>query len=411
MMLGLVGSLVQARYIGPEDMGVFRTFGIIAGYLTFLHMGVFDGLQREIPLQLGRGNQGKAEQAASACLTWILFVSLVCGSVFIGLALRAACHREWMQFWGWLAYTPMIVSSFYGIYLGTTFRTGQQFVTLSKITVVQAVAGTLILPLMPFLGYYGACLRTAVNSIANVFLLHHWRPMRISPRLDWPSFRDVIRIGLPLSGAGYIATSLWISMEGTFVLHWFGIKILGLYSMAVFVRSVLSQLAQNLNQVMNVKIYGQYGRSGQVADCVRLILKPVAFAFMASLPLIIAGWLAMPWAVNLLIPKYGAAIPMMRVTLLALPISLLSLPTTILWATGRRFDCFASVILGFATFVVLCGLLHKMHVGNLSVLIASVLGQTINVLVSYMLILNLFLRQRKNLDVRNPIRANICSVR
>jgi O-antigen/teichoic acid export membrane protein len=219
--------------------------------------------------------------------------------------------------------------------------------------------------------------------------------MNLRPRLDWTSFRDVIRIGLPLSGAGYVATSLWFSLEGTFVLEWFGIKILGLYSMAIFVRTVVVQLAQNMNQVMNVKIYEQYGRSGQVADCVRLIFKPTALALLASLPLIFVGWFELPWAVNLLIPKYVGAIPMMRVMLLAMPITFLSLPATILWATGRRIDCFASVIAGFVAFAGLSCLLYALNVGALSVLIASILGQALNVLVSYMLILRLVRQERR----------------
>lgn len=395
MVLGVFGSLVQARYIGPEDMGVFRTFGIVAGYLTFLHLGVFDGLQREIPLQLGRGNRTKAEQAASACLAWIMFISLACGTIFLGMALRAAYYGEWKQVGGWLAYTSVIVATFYGGYLGTTFRTGQQFITLSKTSVISAIAGTLVLPLLPMLGYFGACLRTAVSSISSLFVLHRWRPMRVRPRFDWSSFREVIRIGLPLSGAGYIATSLWVSLEGTFVLAWFGIKVLGLYSMAVFVRTVVAQLAQNMNQVMNVKIYEQYGRSGRVEDCARLILKPTAFAFLASLPLILAGWFALPWAVSLLIPKYLGAISMMRVMLLAMPIMFLSLPVTILWATGRRIDCFTSVIAGFMAFVGLSFLFDRLNVGVLSVLIASILGQAINVLVSYLLILKVVHQQRQ----------------
>ena len=181
MGLGVVGSFVQARYIGPEDMGVFRTFGIAAGYLTFLQIGVFDGLQREIPLQLGRGEQAKAERAAAACLAWILFVSIACGAIFLALAVRAAMHREWMQFWGWLAYIPVIIATFYGGYLGTTFRTGQQFIRLSKTSVIQAIVGSLILPLMPLMGYFGACLRTAVTSLSGLLLLHRWRPMRVAP--------------------------------------------------------------------------------------------------------------------------------------------------------------------------------------------------------------------------------------
>lgn len=70
-VIGAVGSVVQVRYVVPEDMGILRTFAILVGYLTFLHLGVFDGLQREIPYQLGRGNGTKAEEAASACLVWI----------------------------------------------------------------------------------------------------------------------------------------------------------------------------------------------------------------------------------------------------------------------------------------------------------------------------------------------------
>lgn len=394
MLLGVFGSFVQARYIGPEQMGVFRTFGIAAGYLTFLHMGVFDGLHREIPLQLGRGNQAKAEQASSASLAWIMFISLTCGTIFLGLALRAAYYREWMQFWGWLAYVPVILMTFYGGYLSTTFRTGQQFITLSKIGIIQAIAGTLVLPLFPILGYFGACLRTAVSSATNLLFLHRWRPMRVRPRLDWPSFREVIRIGLPLSGIGYVYTSLWISLEGTFVLKWFGIKALGLYSVAIFVRTVVVQLAQNMNQVMNVKIYEQYGRSGQVRDCIHLIYKPLAFAFLASLPLIAVGWFVLPWVMNPLIPKYVGAISMMQVMLLMMPITFLSLPITILWAMGRLINCFAGVIVGFVSFAGLSFLLYRMNVGVISVIIASTLGQAINILVSYMLILRLVLQEK-----------------
>ncbi len=376
-------------------MGVFRTFGLVAGYLAFLHLGVFDGLQREIPLQLGRGNQAKAEQAASACLVWIMLVSLACGTVFLGLALRAAYSRDWMHFWGWLAYAPVIVSTFYGGYLGTTFRTGQQFIRLSKISVIQAVAGTMLLPLFPILGYYGACLRSGVSSVTNMFFLHRWQPMRVSPRINWSDFREVIRIGLPLSGAGYIYTSLWVSLEGSFVLKWFGIKMLGLYSMAVFVRTVVTQLAQNMNQVMNVRIYEQYGRSGRVEDCVRLIFRPTVFAVLASLPMIILGFFALPWAVKFLIPNYTESITLMRIMLLGMPIMFLTLPVTILWATGRRVDCFLSIIMGFLAFGGLSLIFHYLKFGILSILIASMLGQMINVLVSYGLIWRLILQEKK----------------
>lgn len=396
MLIGVAGSLVQARYIGPKDMGEFRTFGIVAGYLTFLHLGVFDGLQREIPLQLGRGYREKAERAASACLAWIMFISAASALIFLLLAIRAACLGQWMNFGGWIAHLPFIIATFYGGYLGTTYRSGQEFIALSKTNVIQAVAGALVLPFLPMIGYYGACLRTAVTAITNLFFLHRWRPMKVQPHLDWVGFREVVHIGLPLSGVGYIYTSLWSSLEGTLVLMWFGTEVLGLYSVALFVRGVVAILAQNINQVINVRIYAQYGSSGRVRDCLNLIYKPMAFAFLMSLPLVLVGWLSMPWAVSMLIPKYVGAIPIMRVVLVVMPITFLSLLVTIIWATGRWILCFKGVTAGFVTFVGLSYVSCRLNMDVLSIPIASMLGQMVNVIVSYILILRLVRQEKKN---------------
>jgi O-antigen/teichoic acid export membrane protein len=397
MLLGVVGSLVQARYVAPEDMGIFRTFSLLAGYLTFLHLGVFDGLQREIPLQIGRGSPANAERAASACLAWITFISIASVALFVALALRAAYYQEWMNFWGWLAYAPMIAMTFYGGYLGTTFRTGKQFVTLSYATVTQAIVGTLVLPLLPIMGYYGVCLRTASASITNLLLLHRWRPMKVRPRLDWRSFREVVRIGLPLTGTGYLSTALWVSVEGTLVLDWFGLRVLGLFSVAIFVRTMVVQVAANANQVVTVKAIEHYGRTNRFEDCVKLILKPMAFAITAAIPLIVAGWFVLPCAIRVLIPQYAEATFMAQLMLLVLPLVFGQLIRAIFRAAGRWIDCAISDSVGFPTFVGCSYLLYRLHFGAVSVVLGSLTGMLISLLVSCGLLRLLILRERAGL--------------
>jgi len=397
MLLGLIGSLVQARYVGPSDLGVFRTFSIVAGYLSFLEIGVFSGLQREIPLQIGRGNHAKAEQAASACLVWIIFASLISGSIFLGLAIRAALYGEWMQFWGWLAFAPGIVASLYGGYLSTTFRTGQQFIVLSKTKVLQTVAGTLILPLFPIMGYYGACLRTAVTATTNIIFLHRWRPLRVPPRRDWLGFWKVIRIGLPLSGIGYFYTSLWISVEGTLVLSWFGTKSLGLYSIAVLVRSIAGQLVQSVSQVVNVKICGLYGSSNSAKGALHRIVAPVVLMALISLPLIAVGWFIIPWAVRVLIPRYVESTFLMQIFLVMMPVAILKIPTSVLWVAVKLTDCFASVVMGFAAFVVMAYCSYRTGFGLPGVAVSFVVGQIIYLLAAWIFTLRLISCEKENL--------------
>ena len=158
---------------------------------------------------------------------------------------------------------------------------------------------------------------------------------------------------------------------------------------------MVTQLAQNMNQVMNVKIYEQYGRSNSVSECVRLVRKPTTMAFLASLPLVMVAWFAIPWTVDLFIPKYVDAAPMMQWIMLTMPLTLLSLPATILWANGRGIYYFAPAIIGFMTFVGFTYLLHQLSIGVTSVIIASMLGNLMYSLLSYALILLLVLKEKQ----------------
>lgn len=379
----IVGSLVQARYIGPEDMGVFRTFSILAGYLTFLHLGVFDGLQREIPLQNGRGKREDADKAASACLSWIAMVCVGCALLFLCLATLAASHRDWMRLWGWLAYIPIVIAIFYGGYLATTYRTGQHFVRLTRANVLQSLVGLLALPIVALLGYFGVCFRNGLAACAQVLLLHIYRPMKVRPSLDWGSFSRVIRVGLPLSAVGYISTSLWLSVEGSMVLSWYGTRAMGLYSVAVLLRSIGSQLAANMNQVITVRIIEQYGRFARMTDCLHLVVKPTVYAFVASIPLVAVAWCLMPWAVRTFIPRYLDATLMVQIMLAMVSLTVLQLPIAMLWASARIRDCFMAAAVGFLAFLAsaYCG--RALGLGVTSVVAGSVFGNMTMSLVSY----------------------------
>ena len=173
------GTLVQARFVGPEVMGVFQTFAMIMGYLAFLHMGVFDGLQRELPLRLGRGDQEGAERASAACLFWIVLASAACSVGFMALAVLATARGDWISVGGWLCSIVVVTSTLYGGYLIATYRTTHHFVRLSTINMVKGVVSTLALAPLPWLLYYGVCLRSAVGPIVHTFVLHRERPMPV----------------------------------------------------------------------------------------------------------------------------------------------------------------------------------------------------------------------------------------
>ncbi len=384
-VLTVFGSIIQARFVGPEEMGIFRTFSLVVGYLSFLHLGTIDGLQRQLPYLIGSGNRSRAERAASASLAWTLLASTVCAAAFLGLALWEALHCRWMGCCGWLAHAPVVLLSLYGMGLGTTYRTSGDFARLSVTNVGQATLGVLLLPVLPWLSYYGVCLRTSLVAAFHVVLLQRFRPLRMRLRLRFRDLWSVLKIGLPLSLVGYVATSFWLSVEGSIVLRYFGTEALGLFSVVVMFRFTTCQLVQNVNQFYMPKIAEQFGRSGRTADCLRLATKPMLLAGLATLPMIALGWLLVSPAVSLAIPKYVAAIPAMQWSLPMMLVLVFNLPLYVLNASGRCLEYGLSVAAGLLCFCVAAAVAARGG-GLVGIVLASTFGHVVQTVAAYALI-------------------------
>lgn len=70
-------GLVVLRWVGPEDMGLWNTVGIISPYIAFLQLGIFVALNRELPFLLGKGEKNQAMNAVITAANHANRVSLL----------------------------------------------------------------------------------------------------------------------------------------------------------------------------------------------------------------------------------------------------------------------------------------------------------------------------------------------
>ena len=159
-LLGIVGSVVQARFVSPSDLGYFRGFSILTEYAVFLHLGIFVSIQRSYPLSIGRGDTKKAQAIAEVSQAWVLTVSFVAGSVFAALALISLYAGNWRAAVGFFVQVVSISSFFYGSFLSATYRSGHHFMAVAKASVIANVAGIITLPLFAFWPYVALAVRT-----------------------------------------------------------------------------------------------------------------------------------------------------------------------------------------------------------------------------------------------------------
>ena len=79
-VFSFVRGIIVARFLGPTNFGFWKAVELIQQYHQFSTLGTQNGMSRDIPLYIGKGEEKKAEQiknlAFSQMFTLPLLVSL-----------------------------------------------------------------------------------------------------------------------------------------------------------------------------------------------------------------------------------------------------------------------------------------------------------------------------------------------
>lgn len=382
-VIGIVGTLVQARFVGPDDLGYLRQFGIVTGYAFFLHLGLWHALQRRYPLYIGQGRKSEALAVAEICQSWNVFVSLFASAIFTALAVGALAFGNWRAALAWLVQAVAMASNFYGGYLGATYRSSHDFQTAAKSSIISSVTSLICLPLFPFWPYVALVLRSSLGSLTSLFYLHVRRPLRLPWRFEWREWYHLLKEGLPLFTASYGVGVGWSAVEASLVLSWVGARSLGLWSASVMMLEMAKIIPQAMLAIYAPRLTEHYGRSASVRECLGICRKPMLVGGAGMVALAVMMCAAVPIAVTWLTPKYVEAIPTMCLMMLYLPAIMLELPLTLLIAMGHLVQQNVVTYAGLACFLILALASIQMGGGLNGIVVASLLGRLIRTALSY----------------------------
>ncbi len=370
-----VGALVQANFVRPEDLGYFRGFTIATGYLYFLQMGTLEALQRRYPILVGQDQRASALAAAEVTRAWSLMLCWIVGAGYAVAAVYCVGYGNWYAMGAWLVQIATYLWMVYGNYLGVTYRTNHKFRDVAKSSLMASITGLLTLPLFPFWPYWAMCARAGLVSLAQTTYQHLRRPLRLRWRFTWPEWRSLVGEGIPIFSAYYIQAVGWLTVEGTLILRFVGQEALGLWSMSLMVMEAARQVPLSGTTVYIPRIEEHFGRTGSVKACWALARRPMLLNLASALGLAAAAFIALPWVIGLLMPKYAAAVPCMQLMLLYLPLAALELPFYILRAMGKIAAQNIAAVFGLVVFLAAAAGAIHWGWGLTGVVGASMLGK------------------------------------
>lgn len=379
-VLSAIGGLVQARWIEPEVLGEFRKYGILTTYLSFGMIFVHDGLVRQYPYLVGKGDVQGAMHIAGVAKWWYSFITILYTAFFSLLTIIALIKEDYRGVVGWGAQIPGAIAMSYGLYLGVMYRTSAHFKRLSYNNVISSLLGVLELIFVKVWGYWGMALRFSLMNLTSVWINHHHLPVKTKALFNFRSLYNLSKISLRFSIPGYLHSSALVASVNALILYYCGEPGLGVYALAVMVQGMAMTFSNSLNQIFYVKISTKYGETENVYDCLEYAKVPAILAVATSV--VLAGCLCAfigPF-IRILLPAYVESIPVIMILSLTLIIHAASLPLltigSALWYKTFTTMC----IVNFCISISVVMLLPKTPI---MVALATILGSLSEMVLGY----------------------------
>jgi O-antigen/teichoic acid export membrane protein len=308
----LIGILM-IRWIEPGDLGIWQSLSILQLYIPFLELGIPNGLNRELPYLLGKGDNAGALKHSQAAQSFMIVIALVIFlATLFGLSIMFALSYDARVISGVVTVGLMVSINAYQRYLTVTFRSSQNFIALSKLYIYQTGAQIILCPLVFYYEYYGLLVYSLLVLLVFTALMHIHRPITERPKFDRASLVALAKTGMPVFVMNYFR-----GVSSTFsrlvLLLKSGTLSVGLFTPVMAVGTLITMLPGVLANYFFPKMNHQLGSTDDPRHLWPMVVKINAVIFLCALPFIAVVWIATPYVISAFFDKYSEAIPAMQI--------------------------------------------------------------------------------------------------
>jgi O-antigen/teichoic acid export membrane protein len=299
----LVNILIM-RYVGPEILGTYQSIILWGTYLTFLQLGVFNGLNRNLAYYKGANQTDKYNKAVSTGFVFSLSVALCSLVVVFFNFLSPINEHSVISLW---AFALLFITAFtqpLTTFFDTLYRTGQDFKKLGKFIAIDNTFFAINSVLIVFLGYFGYVIQHVIKSVLSLILRGWHKAKHLRFTFSLSSFKEQLSTGFLIMLNGYLYTTFFVFDQFYIVQNFDNIE-LGYYNLARLVLMIIPIIPNSLTTVLYPKASTAYGMHNNNKSVLKPFFKKALFInSLVVLPIIILVYIAIPPLVHYFLPEY-----------------------------------------------------------------------------------------------------------
>lgn len=311
----LIVGFVIAKYISPDDFGLWATINLALSYCIFFQAGFINGLNLELPLVLGKGDEKQATLMAGTVQTTVL-LSCILIFIFTILYFIFFSKTELKEQYGIITIAVIIIFTFYQNYLMSTFRSKNSFDILGKIQFIDAFVNLTTIIFVVYYSYYGMLIKALVVIVIYVVLLHIYRPMKVGLLWDINSLKKILAVGLPIFVLVLI-DSFSSTIDKVWLIKYTNLNQVGIYTFAFYAYSTFLLFSASIANYIYPKMSYNYGKNQDKQQLWKFVKKVTLLLLVIQIPIATIGVFLIPLLINTFFTNYIGSIFIMQILLFA----------------------------------------------------------------------------------------------
>ncbi len=307
MMSMLAGFLVVSK-IDPNEYGQFNGVAVFLGYILLGHGGILNGLNRELPYELGRKNDAYARELASSSYVVASLLSAAAALVFLVISITKLLDGQTLTGLIYLSY--VVIGGLYLMnkqFLPSLYRTNNDFDSLSKQNVYVGISNLLTVAFVYLFGLYGLLMRGVFQALFEGYLLFKNKPYHLSFSVQTAHLKKLLKTGFPIYLVGQV-NNIWVTVMNNLLFVKGGPTNYGLYALSNMLLGITGVVPIAFGQVIYPRMNIMLGEGQSFNTIVKANLKPLYLQFALLMGIAITGALLLPIVIPWLLPKYVGGI-------------------------------------------------------------------------------------------------------
>lgn len=390
--LGFFRNFIFAYFLSPENMGYFSIAITVATYGVFLQLGIIHGLNRELPVRLGKGETENAEYLVSTVYKVSSFLQI--SSLFFYFLIIFIIPFEDLTKKEAFFFAGLIVLPNQFLTLAMLrLRSEQRLIDYAFLQFFKDFLIVFIgILIIQYTDYKGAVLSIILTNLMLYLIISK---KYLEPLNYFYSNRKyvlyLLRIGFPIMIAG-LMMNLYLTMDRLFLFYSASVDIIGIYQLALLPLSLGIIVRGFTSEYVFPKLLFRYGEGKNLNYIFNKSLKGslwVVFGMICLAPIFL---FITDLIVRNFLPLYIDSVPLMKIFYLAAIFASANLvEIVIITANKPIYIFFENLLISIIAFILFIAFPQSLMGYAYVVLCIQILKFSISILNSYMFSRNIFI--------------------